>query len=338
MDLFNSTPFVVERFVYLDSTGRESLTVVIKATFILRGCQAILADEQIPLSLADEYCGKPEHSSVLHSLDLAPFKPATDVLLSGFAYPQGRSKKEVLVAFRLGGFTKGVQVMGDRVWDRTLGMATISSPCAFERMELTYERAFGGTDLSHPEHPERCEENPVGRGFRAVRSKLPIEGMPLPNIEDPLAPIHSPGDRPKPRAFGPLAPHWHPRALLAGTYDKAWERDTMPLLPKDFDERFFQAAPSDQILPAYVQGGEPVKVVGTTPEGALEFSLPSVRPEVVVRVGSVRETPLCLCDTVSIQCEQKRLMLVWRARLDVHGRIPSVQWIKVQQGGGLHAR
>lgn len=338
MDLFNSTPFVVERFVYLDSTGRESLTVVIKATFTLRGGQVFLADEQSPLSLADEYSGKPEHSSVLRALDLAPFKPATDILLSGFAYAQGRAKKDVLVALRLGGLTKGVQVVGERVWDRTLGMATISSPRAFERMELTYERAFGGTDLSHPEHPERCEENPVGRGFRATRSKLPLEGMPLPNLEDPLAPIRSPRDRPTPRAFGPLAPHWHPRALQAGTYDKAWERDTMPLLPADFDERFFQVAPPDQILPSYVQGGEPVKVVGATPESVLEFSLPRVRPEVVVKVGAARETPLCPCDTVSIECEQKRLVLVWRARLDVHGRIPSVQWIKVQQAGGPHAR
>lgn len=144
MDLYNLTPLAAGRFVFLDSTGLETLLVVVKATFTLQGGRVTMADVQQPLTLADEYRGEPERSSVRYASDLAPFKPATDVLLDGYAYPQGRSSTEVLVGFRLGKLTKAVRVIGDRVWDRTLGIALISSPRAFERMELTYERAYGG--------------------------------------------------------------------------------------------------------------------------------------------------------------------------------------------------
>lgn len=78
-------------------------------------------------------------------------------------------------------------------------------------------------------------------------------------------------------------------------------------------------------------------MVGATPEGVLEASLPSWKPEIVVRVGTSRETPPSPCDTVLIDCEQRLLTLVWRARLVIHGRVPSVQWIKVQPAGGRHA-
>ena len=31
-----------------------------------------------------------------------------------------------------------------------------------------------------------------------------------------------------------------------------------PLLPDDFDDRYFQFAPADQQAPAFLRGGEPV--------------------------------------------------------------------------------
>ncbi len=336
LDLYNLTPLTAGRFVFLDATGRESLLVVVKATFNLKGGRAVLADQQAPLTLADEYRGEPAHSSLLHASDLAPFKPATDVFLEGFAYPGPRSRTEVLVALRVGAMSKGVQVFGERIWDTSFGIPTVSAPRPFERLELTWERAFGGSDDSHPEHPERCDANPVGRGFRGARSRRPLDGMLLPNLEDPRALLRSPRDRPTPRGLGPLPPHWPQRARLAGTYNAAWERERLPLLPQDFDDRHHLAAPEDQQMTGYVQGDEPVKVVGATPPGVLEFSLPTLRPEVIIKIGSEREVPPCPCDTVLIDCERQQLTLVWRARSVIHGRVPAVYWAKVQLARGAH--
>ncbi|AGC49032.1 hypothetical protein MYSTI_07760 [Myxococcus stipitatus DSM 14675] len=336
MDLYNLTPFTAGRFVFLDGSGRESLLVVVKATFALQNGRAVVAESQAPLTLADEYRGEPARSSLLSVSDLAPFKPATDVLLEGFAYAGRRSRTEGLVGLRVGAMTKGVQVFGERVWESLAGIPSISAPRPFERMELTWERAFGGTDDSHPDHPERCEANPVGRGFRSVRSRRGVHGLPLPNLEAPRELVRSTRERPPPCSFGPLPPHWTPRARHAGTYDDAWRRERLPLLPEDFDERHHLVAPADQRLSGYVQGGEPVKVVGATPEGALAFPLPSSRLEVIIKLGAARETPPCLCDTVHIDCERKLLTLVWRARWGVHGRVPSLHWVKVQLARGTH--
>ena len=49
-----------------------------------------------------------------------------------------------------------------------------------------------------------------------------------------------------PVAFGPLGRGWPLRARFGGTYDDKWLKDDFPFLPKDFDERYYQAAPEDQ--------------------------------------------------------------------------------------------
>lgn len=336
MDVFNLTPFVAERFIFLDSTGLEVLLIVVKATFAWQDGRATVAPAQEPVTLVDEYRGEPAGTSVRRASDLAPYKPATDVLLEGFAYPEDRWQTKGRVALRLGKLSKDVQVIGDRVWDRTLGIVSVSSPRPFDRMELTYERAFGGGDDSNPDTPERCEDNPVGRGFRATRSKRALDGTPLPNLEAPAQPVRAPADRPPPQGFGPVAPHWRPRASYAGTCDAAWARETLPFLPADFDDRYYLAAPSDQRHAPYVRGGEPVQVAGATPDGIWELTIPQVRPELIVKVGGKKETPACPCDTVILDCERKFMTLVWRARLVVQGRVPDVQWIKVRQEGNLH--
>jgi hypothetical protein len=184
MDLLNRTPFAMAPFVFLHE-GLETLLLIVKGTFTLERQGARVADEQDPIVLADEYGDEPHNLSLLHASDVTLLKPATEVLLRGYAYSTPGSRAEALVALRVGTLKKGVRVFGDRVWERVLMVTRQSEPRPFLKMELTYERAFGGTDTSVPERVERCEENPVGRGFRAKNSRLPVEGAPLPNLEEP---------------------------------------------------------------------------------------------------------------------------------------------------------
>ena len=112
-----------------------------------------------------------------------------------------------------------------------------------------YERAFGGTDRSRVKDGilESEPRNPAGTGFLGKKTALPIDGVKLPNLEDPKDLISSSRSRPKPMGFGPLAPDWEPRRSFVGTYDEAWQKNRAPYLPNDFNPRFFNAAPADLV-------------------------------------------------------------------------------------------
>ena len=48
-----------------------------------------------------------------------------------------------------------------------------------------------------------------------------MQGLPVPNLEDPAAPLQQIGQTPAPACFAPIAPSWLPRRSYAGTYDEA---------------------------------------------------------------------------------------------------------------------
>ena len=125
-----------------------------------------------------------------------------------------------------------------------------------------------------------------------------------------------------------------PRRKYAGTYDDAWQRRRAPYLPADFDPRFFQLAPPEQVAPGYLVGGETVEVVGATAEGVLRFSLPRYAVEVTYLVdGSPQSRPAHL-DTVLVQPDLRRVLLTWRAALAADKRVLRVEEIRVDAERG----
>jgi hypothetical protein len=326
VELVNLSGFAVGYVVALDGDGFERLTVIVKGTFDI-GSPPRPSDEQPPVALTDSYNGDPATSALAVAGEGAPFKSACDVLVVGAAYPPGGRGTEALVGFRLGSLQKGVQVFGDRRWEG-IGVHGPSRPEPFTRLPLDYARAFGGRDDSIAP-PEVCEDNPVGVGFRARRSRQRVVGSPLPNFESLQKRLTSPDDNPPPVGLGPLAPHWRARRQYAGTMDEHWVKTRAPLPPRDLDPRFHQVAPADQIYPGYVTGGEQVVLTGLRPEGNLRFALPAVRADVSVKVGADELACPAPCDTVVIDAERKQVSLVWRAGLRVHGRVPQLRWIRV---------
>jgi hypothetical protein len=316
----NHTPFTFEPLFLADEEMRPLLVPVVKATFEIspRGTLT-LAEEQEPLELKGKrWDEKNESSSERYEPEVAFFKPATDVVLVGHAHAPERNTKELLVALKVGALQKGVRIIGDRVWFKSMGSIAMSKPIPFERIPLRYERAFGGWDRSSPEAAKHQFDprNPVGTGFRASGSRFE-EGIRLPNLEDPPQPIKAWGDRPAPAGFGFIGPHWQPRAAFAGTYDAVWEKSRKPLLPRDFDRRFLNAASSGLIAPGYLKGNEPVVVVGATPEGRLTFNLPGLPPprvQVSRKKGASEQLELRL-DTVILDTDEMRLFLLWRGLL-----------------------
>jgi hypothetical protein len=322
----------------MDRDGRDHAVIVIKGTFDLATGEEIppLATEQLPVVYADEHAGEPGESSVLYEMDTCLRKPGTDVILSGTARPP-RPARRMDVSLQAGPIKKVVRVIGDRRWSRQLGVWKAGDPEPFEEMPLVWERSFGGRDETH-DNPKKHgfeDRNPVGTGFAANRCADRLEGLALPNLENPAAPIGGWKDRPAPAGFGFTARHWQPRAKFGGTYDARWEKKRAPFLPKDFNERFFCGAAAGQTSGRYFRGGEVVRIVNLRPEGEWRFQLPTRDLAVQVWIkGEARDPVVPVLDTVVIDADAQRLIQVWRATIPCPRLFLYIDCVRVTGEGG----
>ena len=333
--LVNESPFAAQELFLADEDGRDLLTVVVKATYAIRPDEPLeLEEEQVPVDLTGTYYGDPAESSARFEPEVAFTKPGTDVVLVGHAYADRPGARHTDVALQVGPIRKTVRVFGDRRWISSMGFEKISDPAPFERIPLQWERAFGGWDrTSNDPSDHRVEKrNPVGVGFRDKVLGVRMDGLPVPNLEDPRAPIRYPADKPTPVGFGFTGPHWEPRARYAGTYDEAWQASRMPLLPKDFDRRFFNAAPPDQVTAPYLRGHEPVAVANASPVAWLSFRLPGEPPPhvTVVQRGEPDQPLEPNLDTVIVDTDAMRVLLLWRAHVLIPRGAHAVQAIRVE--------
>jgi hypothetical protein len=192
-------------------------------------------------------------------------------------------------------------------------------------MPVTFANAYGGQDLTANDDTASFPLNPSGKGY-AVSARTAI-GRPLPNLEDPTRLLREWSDRAAPQAFGPVGRTWQPRLRRAGTFDDEWQRQRAPLLPADFSERYYNAAPDDQQVVGYLRGDEEVRLTNLHPvHSTLKFRLPGWRLEAIVAsAGSdrprapqmvLREVAVNL-DTLWVDADALQLVLVWRVRIDL---------------------
>jgi hypothetical protein len=240
------------------------------------------------------------------------------------------------VSMTVGPLHKELKVFGDRFWDQVLGEVRVTDPQAFVRMPITYERAFGGVD-QRSDNPAKHgweRRNPVGTGFVADPNKA--AGERLPNIENPRALIRSWSDRPGPAGFGPIAGHWSPRVELAGTYDDRWRNERLPLVPEDFDERFYLCAPQDQQVTEHLEGGERVVLRNLTAQGVLSFVLPKVSLGFMTYFhGRPGFDHTAILNTVVLEPDERRVMVVWETQLPCHNYGLKLQRTAIFEGDAV---
>jgi hypothetical protein len=322
----NLTDFPVGHLAGKDHLGATQAVCIVKATYEWDDRGLVTpAKKPDPIHEADVYAGKPDVSGLVLATDLGPPKPRLDVLLAGeFVFPAPIEQADVSleVGRRL---RKTVRVFGERSWYPGLRQDLAPSrPKPIARIPVAWEKSFGGTDPKDPASVER--RNPVGAGLR--RRPEDLLGHPVPSFDDPARPIQSPKDRPAPQGFGPIAPHWLPRASLAGTYDERWEKERKPLLPEDFNPAFFNAAPVDQQLDGFV-AGEEVRLTSMTAAGRERFLLPDLGvPVTFVSDKLVTETAAAV-DTIVISPAARRFSLVARASFSPRPTILSLRQIVV---------
>jgi hypothetical protein len=314
----NKTPFVADHAWVIDKEGNKLWMVVVKAAFdVSPDGRCYLSGLAEPVRPVAKPFGEFGKSSVRYEADLLGPKPRTDILVLGDAVaPQGRMARALDVVLQVGSVRKTLRVTGNRTWEANLvGGLRMSDPEPFERIPITYERAYGGWDTSaSDERDHRLEaRNPVGTGF-AVRVEN-SRGASLPNVEDPERLIRTWSDRPAPAGFNVVDCAWSPRRELAGTYDDKWRQQRFPMWAEDFNPRYHNCAPRDQQTPAFLRGGERVDVIHMSPGGKLSFTLPRIDLAFRTRFGGERidhEGQLC---TVLIEPNRGRLVMAWQTTI-----------------------
>lgn len=330
--------------------GEYILSVLVKRTFdIVPNGECRLATRDRPLVPGDVFWDDPMNSSVRFESDLIPFKPATDIVFEATAYaPGGAATPSCMIAVWVGHCSKSVAVVGNRVARFTNGAAPIfTEPAPFTRMEIRYERAYGGTDVySDINCPYPYPRNPLGRGFVVRNTATSVENLALPNVEDPAAMLTPAAlcvgqyaaweTRPMPAGLGWVPKTWHPRALLAGIMpgDRAVERELRQayakLLPaeqretylrhgiRDMDFRFFNGASPGLTVP-FLRAGEWVRAENLSQDGRMRFQLPTLAPRIGLDVGDGLREPDVVIQTVMIRMDDGQVDLVWRSAVPYRG-------------------
>src|SRR5262245_46670465 len=166
-------------------------SVIVKRTYrIVPDAPAERADVDRPLRQIDQYYddGDPDWSTVQYESELAPYKASTDVVVIGKAYaPRGVATERTTVGVQVGERRKILMVTGNRHCHFREGAAPVfSDPEPFTEMEIRYDRAYGGRDeKSLPDIPFLYPRNFMGAGVVLRNVKEAVEGLPLPNIEEP---------------------------------------------------------------------------------------------------------------------------------------------------------
>jgi hypothetical protein len=335
-----------------DYLGNHVACVIVKRSYrITHGARVARCEADHPLRKIDQYYddGDPEWATVQHEYELAPYKPQTDVVVIGKAYaPRGTATPQMTVSVKVGNKEKSLLIIGDRHCRFCANRApAFSDPAPFSEMEIRYERAYGGKDeTSDPNIPFYYARNTMGKGVVLRNLKDSVEGLPLPNIEDPkdrLTPerliIEQPErwhQQPLPQGFGWRQRTWYPRCGLLGVYPAFTDVGTvtpeerMGLLPKNhialakqsklptYDAEFNNGASLELSFPS-LEGNEQICLSGMSPEGQLAFSLPAETPAILLDIGQGEKQLDARLHTVSVRPDDLEVDLIWRGAYPYEG-------------------
>ncbi|APG95602.1 DUF2169 family type VI secretion system accessory protein [Sinorhizobium americanum] len=301
MRLDNQTPAQAIAFRQFARDGGLDCVVAVRASFEHRQDGVLKpAPNPAPFQYEDVYEGDPHASVLLRQSDLVPEKPGTDVTFLGSSFaPNGAPAREWPAEIRVGDrLRKRLLVTGPRQWlpqtkltwsglfardpKRLLTGWTLSEPEPVGQVELTWAKAFGGPVMGTEAEDSPADvhrENPLGPGLLDFSYGDPEAALAAHQIDNPDNPVRDweQHDR-SPQGFGPISPWWRQRQQFAGTYDDTWLEERHPLLPEDFDPRFWQCAHPDLIATPHLQGDEEYELVNLHREHkAARGRLPGIR-------------------------------------------------------------
>jgi hypothetical protein len=344
MALLNESNGVFQIVTGKNVSEEHIFSVVVKRTYRIDGTGVLRRCEvDQPLRGVDTYYdkGDPSWSTLKHEQELVACKPSVDVVVIGNAYaPQGVPVESMNVSVQVGGRAKELIIFGDRECrHRDHADPLFTDPKPFTQMEIRYDHAYGGQDeLSDPNIPFHYPRNNMGKGVVLRNDKQIVDGLALPNIEDPqdlLSPerviIGDPErwhEQPLPQGLGWRQHGWYPRSALMGSYPAFTEVGTvtaeerMGLLPENhialakqsrlptFEAYFNNGASLGMIFQA-LRGDEPVTLKGLSAHGPIEFALPGESPGILLDIGRGERQLDSKLQTVSIRPDDGEVDIIW---------------------------
>lgn len=338
MELINETPLRGLAFRQFDMEGELDCVVALRGVFKhVQNGRMIWKEEQPPFQWEDQYDGVPQESALEQQTDLTPCKAGTDITFLGVSSPATAPAAEWNCVLQIGPVSKSLRVTGPRHlvakirkrWGRTKESGwALGSAEPTDSVAMDWRLAYGGVPASGQEDADPDPRNPIGCGNLGRVEPESATSVKAPQI----IPVNGRFDA-TPVGLGPVAPFWKGRADYAGTYDQIWQDTRHPLLPRDFDLRFWQSAPPDQIAIPFLLGDEAYRLIALSPafHEAIGW-LPDIALAVQINGGMWRQLDL---DGVHFDWRvDHRITLTWRTRFP----LPDAGGAKLRIGWRYGAR
>jgi hypothetical protein len=355
--------------------GQQIITALCKRTYQFDASGRIwVSDEQEPLCVEQEHDIRDDRATtcLVRDLDIYPYKMLTDVVVAGKVYAPGGRAARMRASVMVENQGKTIDVLGNRrVIYRPGQPLAFTEPEPFEVIDLEWWRAYGGIDtaLVWPEEPENLLEliasttpedrpgayprNPSGMGYVVEEHARSLQGLGLPNFEDPanrLRPetflVVEPeywSARPSPAGFGWISMDWYPRAAFCGVLpmfpafddDPQLEEVRLGWIPRGHTRWIETEADLDtMILPQlangaasglrmpYLRGDEVVRITGLSPEPELVFRLAGQKPKAELFFRRQALETRVVLHTVFIDTEARRYTMLWAAQALTPRQLP----------------
>lgn len=339
-----------------DHEGEPIFSVLAKRTYDLRSNGSLTPISPArPLELIDVYYddGDPQTHTVRLENETAPYKVKTDFVVIGSAWAPGlRSVPQFDASVEVAGTRKTLRVIGNRKCVHREGQSPrFTDPEPVVDLPIRYERAYGGTDeQSVPDYLFMYPRNPRGAGLAFKNAKERIEGLALPNLEDPndlLTPERIVVDEPEnwprqplPQGFGWFPKIAYPRCSFVGAIPAflgpatPLKEEELGLVPRHqvalarrfklpaYDVRFNNGASLGLALP-FLAGGETVRLTNLSPEGTRSFALPRERPQMMLDFGRGLNELQPVLHTAQVRVDEQQVDMIWRGAV----RHPGMDWL-----------
>jgi hypothetical protein len=348
MNLVNQTPVPAKLVVSSMDDGPQRFGILsAKATFALvPGNRAeLVSQDPYPLFDKDQ---KTEFG--LLPADMIPRRDRVfEVIVLGAAY--GWNNKDLpsrVVELAVGDVTRRLAVFGDRTWESTLMGKRIPAPKPFQKMPLTYDRAFGGfRPAKFDEHTIFDVEDRInkhGKGFDAEKMAQDLAAgfkapggfpvldvtRPMPNLEHPDHLIAKWEDAPEPYCWATVPDDIGFRSIrLIRKF-----RDTRqpPTRDEAVDQAYHRAHP-DWIIPLPPPGAR-VTLMGMTADHPLTFTLPPLRLQADYVLGSRTGTRDLAPHLLMLLPEARRFYIVYRTAFTMEVRPDMERSFRLRLGQG----
>jgi hypothetical protein len=341
----NASPLAVKSFTHRTLEGKALEVIIAKGTFEWSSGRLAPAQNQQPVWEVANYvelgklpldepqrranAGRETWNWLRHDSDRVPSKPHFDVLINAWATaPDERAVPHIDSSVECFGRAIPLRAFGPRVWKNA---NTLSAPLPVRRVPAILPFAYGGMCTAADGSSSGDERNMVGLGFVEKGGK--VDGTPAPWIESPSALLRRSKERPQPFGLGVWPAASLPRRAYSGTYDEAWKRNRNPLLPLDFDARYFNAAPDQLQFSTLPSAGDRIALRNLCRKGYSEFAMPRVRVTASAETsGGARSVKALRWDTLIAEPDADIACIVWRGEFPINNpsSAPRVLTITVQ--------